>query len=243
MADDERAQRDDLDAALSAHVRAARPAPAELSAGAPSDDEILRYVDGAMDEPERAAFEERLAEQPEAVDRIAVVASALQATGFASSAAPREAPGTRALKAASRFVFQLSQGALTFLRGTTLPLALEPAPAVRSRAASAPPRFFEVVTHYPFETGEIEARLSVEAATADASHSDAIDLQLQVTRPGAALEGIRVKLLRDGRPIDSTPTEHGRCTFTGLQPARYELEIRKGGTEVGRLILDVRGDL
>jgi hypothetical protein len=240
MADDEHAQRDELDAALSAHLRAARPAPHELPAGAPSDDELLRYVDGVMDERERATLELRLGEHPEAVDRIAVVASALHEGGYApASSAPSETIGQRAAAAATRLVFQLSQGALTFLRGSVLPLplSLEPAQATRSTAPSEPPRFFEVVTRHPFEASEVEARLSVEA-----THAETIDVQLLITRQGAPLEGVRVKLLRDGRPIDSAPTDHGRCTFTALRPARYELEIRKGGTEVGRMILDVRGD-
>jgi hypothetical protein len=70
----------------------------------------------------------------------------------------------------------------------------------------------------------------------------AVDVQLAVQQHGAPLDGVRVKLLRDGRPVDSAPTEHGRCTFSGIRAARYELEIRKGGTEVGRLVLDIRGD-
>jgi hypothetical protein len=70
----------------------------------------------------------------------------------------------------------------------------------------------------------------------------AIDVQLEITQSGAPLDGIRVKLLRDGRAIDSTPTESGKCTFSALPAARYELEIRKGGAEVGRMVLDIRGD-
>jgi hypothetical protein len=67
-------------------------------------------------------------------------------------------------------------------------------------------------------------------------------VQLAVSQHGAPLDGVRIKLLRDGRPVDSAPTERGRCVFSALKPARYELEIRKGGTEVGRFVLDIRGD-
>ena len=70
----------------------------------------------------------------------------------------------------------------------------------------------------------------------------AVDVQLEVTQGGTPLDGVRVKLLRDGRPIDSAPTEKGRCTFSALPAARYELEIRQGTTEVGRVVLDIRGD-
>ncbi len=141
---------------------------------------------------------------------------------------------------AARFVFQLSRGALAFLRGSSLPLSIEPALAVRSQAPSEPPRFFEVVTHLASDSGEagtVEARLAIEA-----TQDEAVDVQIAITRQGAPLDGVRVKLLRDGRPIDSSPTDHGRCTFTALRAAHYELEIRKGGTEVGRLTLDIRDD-
>jgi hypothetical protein len=235
MADDEHAQRDELDAALSAHLRAGRPAPGEPSANAPSDNEILRYVDGVMDDAERTTFEAHVSEHPEVVDRIAVVAGALGETGFAALK-PTQDAGLRA----ARFVFQLSRGALAFLRGSSLPLSLEPALAVRSQAPPEPPHFFEVVTHLSSEGGEsgdIEARLAIEATQAEA-----VDVQIAITRQGAPLDGVRVKLLRDGRPIDSAPADHGRCTFTSLRAARYELEIRKGGTEVGRMTLDIRDD-
>ena len=135
-------------------------------------------------------------------------------------------------------MFRLSDGVLTFLRGTDLPRAFEPALAVRSPAPPEPPSFFEFVSHYPYESGgEVDARLALEPV-----ENQAIDVELEVTQAGAPLDGVRVKLLRDGRPIDSTPTEAGKCTFSALPAARYELEIRKGGIEVGRMVLDIRGD-
>ncbi len=238
MADDDNTHRDELDAALTARLRAVRPSLAvpEESADEPSDDELLRYVEGVMDDREREAFEARLATHPAAADRVAIVAEALAEGGF-GPVAKADPVGRRAVQLASRFVFRLSDGVLSFLRGTELPRGLEPALAVRSSAPAQPQSFFEFVSQFPFESGAVDARLALEPVQAQA-----VDVQLDVTQAGAPLEGVRIKLLRDGRPVDSSPTEHGRCTFSALPAARYEFEIRKGGTEVGRMILDIRGD-
>lgn len=238
MADDEFSQRDELDGALTARLRALRPSSAVAGAATdePSDDELLRYVDGSMDDVERQALESRLADHPNAAARVAIVAEALAEGGWGPVARP-EPVGRRAVQLASRFVFRLSDGVLSFLRGTDLPRGLEPAMAVRSAASTQPQSFFEFLSQYPFETGEVDARLALEP-----SANNAVDVQLEITQRGAPLEGVRVKLLRDGRPVDSSPTENGRCTFSALAAARYELEIRKGGTEVGRMVLDIRGD-
>jgi hypothetical protein len=237
MADDRDTQRDELDTTLSERLRAVRPLlPMPDPAGdEPSDEELLRYIDGAMSPAEREAFEAVLAEHPSAAERVAVVADALHEAGYGPT--PKPSPiGRRAVSLAARFVFRLADGVLTFLRGTDVPLALEPALAVRSTTI-APSSLFEFVQHYPFENGDIEAKLALEAA-----QQQTIDVQIEVKQHGAPLDGVRVKLLRDGRPVDSAPTEHGRCTFTGLPAAHYEFEIRKGGTEVGRMLLDIRGD-
>jgi hypothetical protein len=238
MADDENSQRDELDAALTARLRAVRPSVALPDAGPdePSDDELLRYVDGSMDDGEREALETRLAEQPSAAARVAIVAEALAEGGW-GPLAKADPVGRRAVNLASRFVFRLSDGVLSFLRGTDLPRGLEPAMAVRSSAPAQPQSFFEFVSQYPFESGEVDARLALEPVA-----PEAIDVQIEVTQAGVPLDGVRVKLLRDGKPVDSAPTEKGRCTFSALTAAHYELEIRKGGTEVGRMVLDIRGD-
>ena len=238
MADDENSQRDELDAALTARLRAVRPSLAIPAPGAdePSDDELLRYVEGVMDDGERGAFEARLAEHPNAAERVAIVAEALAEGGW-GPLAKADPVGRRAVNLASRFVFRLSDGVLSFLRGTDLPRGLEPAMAVRSSAPAQPQSFFEFISQYPFESGEVDARLALEPVA-----QQAVDVQLEITQSGAPLDGVRVKLLRDGRPVDSAPTEGGRCTFSALTAARYEFEIRKGGTEVGRMVLDIRGD-
>ncbi|HWE29050.1 MAG TPA: hypothetical protein VHB97_13675 [Polyangia bacterium] len=238
MADDEFSQRDELDAALTARLRAVRPSSVvpDAAVDEPSDDDLLRYVDGSMDDAERQALEARLADHPNAAARVAIVAEALAEGGW-GPVARAEPVGRRAVNLASRFVFRLSDGVLSFLRGTDLPRGLEPAMAVRSSAPAQPQTFFEFVSQYRFESGEVDARLALEPVALQA-----VDVQLEITQAGAPLDGVRVKLLRDGRPVDSAPTEKGRCTFSALTAARYELEIRKGGTEVGRMILDIRGD-
>jgi hypothetical protein len=237
MADDHGTPRDELDQALSERLRAVRPSLPVPSPGGdePTDEELLRYIDGTLGAAEREAFETRLAAHPNAAERVAVVADALHEAGFGPTPSP--APRARAVTLASRFVFQLAAGALTFLRGTDLPRALEPAAAVRSTALLPPPSLFEFIQRYPFESGEIEAKLALEAAD-----GQTVDVQIDMSQGGTPLEGVRIKLLREGTPVDSAPTEHGRCTFGALPASRYEFEIRKGGTEVGRMILDIYGD-
>ncbi|MCA1664502.1 MAG: hypothetical protein LC659_09570 [Myxococcales bacterium] len=223
---------------LTARLRAVRPSSAVPDAGVdePSDDELLRYIDGSMSAGERDALEARLADEPAAAARVAIVAEALAEGGW-GPAAKAEPVGRRAVNLASRFVFRLSDGVLSFLRGTDLPRGLEPAMALRSSAPAQPQSFFEFLSRYPFEAGHVDARLAVEPVA-----EQAVDVQIDVTQAGVPLEGVRVKLLRNGQPVDSAPTEKGRCTFSALSAARYELEIRKGGTEVGRMVLDIRGD-
>jgi hypothetical protein len=48
----------------------------------PSDDELLRYLDGAMADGEQAAFERRLQASPQAAARIEILADALHECGW-----------------------------------------------------------------------------------------------------------------------------------------------------------------
>src|SRR5262245_30917285 len=144
MAEDDIQRRDALDAVLTRQLRGPRatqplPAPA---ADEPTDEELLRYLDGALASSERELFEERLARRPYAPSRAAIVADALSECGWAGPGEPQA--GCRTIQAAARYVFSLSRGVLTFLRGTGLPLALEPALAVRSHAPAEPPSSFEL---------------------------------------------------------------------------------------------------
>jgi hypothetical protein len=60
-------------------VGRAVPAP---SPDDPSDDELLRFLDGLMDEPERLAFAERLERSPYAKARVQILADALAENGW-----------------------------------------------------------------------------------------------------------------------------------------------------------------
>lgn len=62
-------------------LRPSRPPPPP-SADEPSDDELLRYLDGAMAPGERIVFEARLEASPLATTRIEVLASALLENGW-----------------------------------------------------------------------------------------------------------------------------------------------------------------
>jgi hypothetical protein len=62
-------------------IRVSHPVPAP-SLHEPSDDELLRFLDGAMEPDERLAFEERLERSPYAAARLELLASALEENGW-----------------------------------------------------------------------------------------------------------------------------------------------------------------
>jgi hypothetical protein len=71
-------------------IRVSRPVPAPAK-DEPTDDELLRYLDGAMEPAERVAFEARLERSPYAAARIEVLASALEENGWPVDKPPRPA--------------------------------------------------------------------------------------------------------------------------------------------------------
>lgn len=217
--------RDEIDAAVAAKLRAlqlARPLPVPAE-GDPSDEELLRYIDGSLGDAERERLEARIAESPFATARVTVVVEALRDCGYP---APRvDAVGRRAV----RYVFQLAGDALTFLRGSDLPEALTPALAVRGAATVQDSSFYEFCHRF----GEVEARLQLERVGVG------FELGLHLTDGGVPVEGARVNLRRSGKTIDSAVTEGGACTFRGLPAARYQLDVRRGTDEVGSLHVDV----
>ena len=164
MANDENSQRDELDAALTARLRAVRPSMPVPDAGrrrairrrASCATSTARWTTASAPRSRRG-----LADHPRSASRVAIVAEALAEGGWGPL--PKADPvGRRAVNLASRFVFRLSDGVLSFLRGTDLPRGLEPAMAVRSSAPAQPQSFFEFVSQYPFESGEVDARLALE---------------------------------------------------------------------------------
>ncbi|HZS38862.1 MAG TPA: hypothetical protein VFF06_18645 [Polyangia bacterium] len=62
-------------------IAPARAVPAP-SPDDPSDEELLRFLDGDMDEDERRAFAERLERSPYASARAQILADALADSGF-----------------------------------------------------------------------------------------------------------------------------------------------------------------
>jgi hypothetical protein len=62
---------------------------------------------------------------------------------------------------------------------------------------------------------------------------------VRLSEAGAPLERARVTLRREGRTLDSVPTDaHGSALFTGLAANRYEVEVRSAGAVVGVMLLE-----
>lgn len=71
-------------------VRPSRPLPAP-SVSEPSDEDLLRYLDGAMTPGERIVFEARLETSPLATARLEMLASALSENGWPADHKPGRA--------------------------------------------------------------------------------------------------------------------------------------------------------
>jgi hypothetical protein len=207
----------------------------ELPMRSAIDDELLaRYVDGALDEGEKASLEARLVTDLDARERVGILVGGLGDAGYPAPQLP-----DHVIVRASRYVFAIMGDALEVLRGQGV-TALHPALAVRSGTSNASrPSAYQIEREFQTAQGLLAARFELHAERADAG--SLVDLVVHVGAAGAPAEGIRCKLLRDGRPIDSREVEGDGCTFAHLGPARYDVELRKGGVEVGRLLLDLRG--
>ena len=229
--------RDDRDKALAVWARRALERKyGALPPASQLDDEVLvRYVDGALSGAERDDLEARLLLDLDAKERVGILAGALHEAGYPSPKLP-EGLLVKTGKA-TRYVFHIARGVFEVLRGEGI-AALQPALAVRSGRGSAASAY-QIEREFQTAQGPIAARIELHA---DPGSADAhVDLVIHVGAQGRRASGVRVKLLRDGRPVDSREVEDQGCTFAHLDPARYDVELRKGGVEVGKLMLDLRG--
>ena len=234
----ETAARDDRDRALTAWARRALERKhGALPPASDIDDELLvRYVDGALTDGERASLEARLLIDLDAKERVGILAGALNEAGHPG---PR-LPDSILVKSgkAARYVFHVAAGLFEVLRGQGVS-ALAPELAVRSGLAGSDAgrvTGYQIDREFQTTQGALSARVELHA------DPDAlVDLVVHVGMDGRATPGVRAKLLREGRPVDSREIEEQGCTFARLDPARYALELRKGGVEVGTLMFDLRG--
>ena len=218
--------RDALDAQVAAKLRALRvgqrlpePGPNE-----PSDEELLRYIDGAATGRERDELEERIAKSPYASARVGVVVEALRDCGYP---VPKVDPVGRRV---ARYVFRYAQDALTFLRGSESPAGLAPALAVRGAQPIHEAGFYEFTHHFD----QVAATLQVEGLS-----KSGFALQLTLTDGGKPLDGARVTLRSGGKTVESASTEDGSCAFAGLTASQYELDVKRGAEAIGTLHVDV----
>lgn len=201
------------------------------SPSAPSEDTLLRYMDGALDTQAHAQVERYLLGHPGARARVAALKGAMD-----------EAPLTPAAGAAARVVFCWVGGALRFLRGSCdlLEDGSCHEPGSPQRPAGKPSYKFS----YQFPAAEAVFQLSPPD---EASQSPAAPLNLTVTlnprRPEslAALEVVWTTLGGGTRPAQRCTQEGaGPVALTGLDLGRHELRLRRGDVEVGALVVELR---
>ncbi len=230
--DASRGPRDKLDRLIAGNVRAARqprglPTPQR---GEPSDDELLRYVEGTSPGDEKARVAAAMKQSPFTRDRVELLRESLAEAGLAPSAVTR----------AARYVFVMAKDALELLRGTTAPL-MGGTPALATRHGgdvAAAPRAGQCWFEFTQPFDDLDAHLKIEHVTR-ANAAPSIDVQIKLIAAGTPAKDARVTLLRAGRTIDSVPVEeNGAATFSGLEQDRYELDVRRAGKSVGKVHLD-----
>jgi hypothetical protein len=233
-------QRDPLDKGITRTLRKARrprslPQPGSRE---PSDDELLRFVEGLAGADERSLVEEAQGRSAYTRERIETLREALAESG----------EGPTLVERAARYVFVMARDAFELLRGSTAPLVLTPA-ATRTRSGSHPvspgadsaaaprPCYFEFTQ--PFH--DLDAHLKIEHVSR-ARSAPTIDVQIRLVAQGVPATDARVTLVRHGKTLDSIKVERdGAATFSGLEQDRYELDVSRGGKVVGRVHLDFIG--
>ncbi len=220
MSDQDPKNRDELDQLIARYARQARHPEGvpEPTAAEPSDDDLLRVVEGSAPAEERARVAEAAGRSAWTRDRLEILQESLAESGH-----------TGAVERAARYVFAVARDAMQLLRSASEPVAAPAtAHAVRGTAtATAGDAYFE----FDHDFDDVHAVLRVEHVLREAG---CIDLQIRVDSPAA-----RVTLLRGAQTVDSTPVDdRGIATFTGLDAVRYRLEVRRLGRLAGYVILD-----
>jgi hypothetical protein len=210
--------RDELDRRITRTLRALPDLPAP-SPDDPDDDMILRALDGSASTDEL----ERIAASRHARERLEILRAGVGAPSIVS--------------ATVRYVFRVAQDLIDLLRGATAPIAAPAtAWAVRSTGAS-PASVTEPFCEFHHQFNGLDAHVRVEQVGAHAKAS--LDLQVRLTDAGTPLERGRVTIRREGRTLDSIPTDaSGSALFTGLAPDTYEVELRHPGGIAGVMLLE-----
>jgi hypothetical protein len=207
--------RDALDRRISDALGALRPPPP--GPDEPDDETLLAVLEGRASAAESA----RVAASPLASATVDIVRS--------------EAPAT-SLSGAARYVFALARDFVELLRGATAPLAPPDGGwAVRSGAGPVAGPVCELRHAFP----ALDAHLRVEPVSRPGA-APAIDLEVRLTGRGAPIDRGRVILRAGTQLLASTPLDAaGVALFTGLGPARYQLELRSAGAPAGQLYVDL----
>lgn len=192
----------------------------EACADEPTDEQVLRVVEGRANDSDRAAVDR----SPLSSARADIVSEAL-----AEAAPDAPSPAARA----ARYVFAVAREALTFLRGATDPVVgPQMAWATRSGAPAAAPRLTEL--HHRF--GDLDAQVKVEHVTRQTA---TVDLEVKLVDLARKPAGGRITLRQKGRTLDSVPLDaSGTALFTALAPSSYEIELRTTGQVVGVMVLE-----
>jgi len=206
--------RDELDRRIARALREG-PTPPAPGADDPDDDVLLRVLEGRASADDEA----RVQASAYARERLVILRESL------ADAQPAPAP----LGAAAGYVFAVARDLLQMVRGATEPVAAPGlAWAVRSGAPAGEP-FCE----FHHQWSAVDAHVRVEQV------ATRLDLQVRLSAAGAPLERARVTVRREGRTLDSAPTDaNGSAMFTGLAPDAYEVEVRATGTVVGVMLLE-----
>jgi hypothetical protein len=200
-------------------------------AGDPSDDDLLRLLEGTNLAPaERQALAARVASSPWCTERLASLREALAEVPDAERPPVPEADCARSVK----LVFSWARGRLSYLCGSLEPAGFAAVPVtVRGRipVASEESTYFDFAHRF----AEVDVAIQVERAP-----EDRLDVQLAFRGEEPTLARLRVTL-EDARGalLDSQPVEDGHARFVSLGTASHRLTIASAGHEIGRIALDV----
>lgn len=232
---------DKLDLALREACQPAQQSPElpQPSGADPSDEILLRLLDGGLPPAETRGLREQVEASPFSRERLATLIEALSEAETAAAAPTMiNRFDERVLADYSspvRLSFVWARGCLRYLWGTLEPRSLVAVPvATRSGTFKRPEEetsFFD----FAHRIDDIDMVIQVERV-----RDDLLDVQLTFDGDDHRLAHLRVTLAdHRGSLLDSQPVEQGKTRFAALEPLPHELLITSAQKELGRVRLDI----